>query len=98
MRLQAPDRAGSGFPATGSPEPRTPLTSIAGHAGLLVDEGAGPLTPPQQRMLDAIGRNPLRLRQLIEDPLTLPEIETGAFRTVMRPGGLARTRPASDAQ
>jgi signal transduction histidine kinase len=41
------------------------------------------------RMLDTIDRNAARLRSLIEDVLTMSKIETGAFKTVMRPVRLA---------
>jgi signal transduction histidine kinase len=41
------------------------------------------------RMLDTIDRNAARLRSLIEDVLIMSKIETGAFKTVMRPVRLA---------
>ena len=36
-------------------------------------------------MLEVIGRNTRRLRELIEDMLILSKIESGAFRTSKRP-------------
>jgi signal transduction histidine kinase len=40
-------------------------------------------------MLGSIDRSAIRLRQLIEDVLTLSKIESGAFKTIMRPVNLA---------
>ena len=87
--LKALDRRKSTFIATVSHELRTPLTSIAGYTEILADAEAGPLTPKQQQILDTISRNTARLRNLIEDLLTLSKIESGAFRTAMRPLKLA---------
>jgi two-component system phosphate regulon sensor histidine kinase PhoR len=87
--LKALDRRKSTFIATVSHELRTPLTSIAGYTEILADAEAGPLTPKQQEFLDTISRNTARLRNLIEDLLTLSKIESGAFRTAMRPLKLA---------
>lgn len=87
--LKALEQKRSTFLATVSHELRTPLTSIAGYTEILADAEAGPLTPKQQQMLDAISRNTARLRNLIEDLLTLSEIESGAFRTAMHPLKLA---------
>ncbi len=88
-KLKALDRAKSDFLAAVSHELRTPLTSIAGSVELLAEGDAGPLTGPQKHMLDAAGRNTVRLQHLIEDLLTLSKIETGAFRASMRPVDLA---------
>ena len=90
VKLRALDRTKSDFLATVSHELRTPLTNIAGNVELLSGGDPGPLTRQQQRMLDAVERNTHRLRHLIEDLLTLSKIETGAFKTAMRPVDLAR--------
>jgi signal transduction histidine kinase len=87
--LRAVDQVKSDFLATVSHELRTPLTSIAGCVEILRDRAAGPLTPAQDRMLDSVDRNTVRLRQLIEDVLTLSKIESGAFTSMMRPVSLA---------
>jgi two-component system phosphate regulon sensor histidine kinase PhoR len=84
-RLQDVDTAKTDFMSTVSHELRTPLTSIAGYVELLLDSDAGEVAPPQRRMLDVIARNTRRLRELIEDMLTLSKIETGSFRTARRP-------------
>ena len=87
--LKALDRRKSTFIATVSHELRTPLTSIVGYTEILADTEAGPLTPDQEQMVDTIRRNATRLRNLVEDLLTLSKIESGAFRTSMRPVSLA---------
>ncbi len=88
-RFRALDKKKTDFIATVSHELRTPLTSITGFVEILRAHEAGPLSPDQQRMLDTIDRNASRLRSLIEDVLTMSKIETGAFKTVMRPVRLA---------
>jgi signal transduction histidine kinase len=87
--LRGVDQVKSDFLATVSHELRTPLTSIAGYIEILRDHTAGPLTTPQEQMLDSVDRNTARLRHLIEDVLTLSKIESGAFTSVMRPVSLA---------
>ncbi|MEV8507077.1 ATP-binding protein [Actinoplanes sp. NPDC051475] len=88
-RLQELDTAKTDFMSTVSHELRTPLTSIAGYVELLLDAEGGELTPPQQKMLEVIGRNTRRLRELIEDMLILSKIESGSFRPSRRPVDLA---------
>jgi two-component system phosphate regulon sensor histidine kinase PhoR len=87
--LKSLDRAKSDFLATVSHELRTPLTSIAGHVEMLREQDAGPVTAEQYRMLETVDRNATRLRNLIEDVLTLSKIESGAFKTVPQPVDLA---------
>ncbi|HEY8655036.1 MAG TPA: response regulator [Dermatophilaceae bacterium] len=77
-RIEKLDRQKSDFLATVSHELRTPLTSISGYLELLQGQDAGKLTlQQQQRMLDAISRNTVRLRSLIEDVMVLSRIEGG---------------------
>ena len=77
-RIEKLDRQKSDFLATVSHELRTPLTSISGYLGLLQGQDAGKLTlQQQQRMLDAISRNTVRLSNLIEDVMVLSRIEGG---------------------
>jgi signal transduction histidine kinase/CHASE3 domain sensor protein len=80
-RLQDLDTAKTDFMSTVSHELRTPLTSISGYVELLRDAEAGEVSPAQDRMLEVIGRNTRRLRELIEDMLVLSKIEAGGFRT-----------------
>jgi two-component system, OmpR family, phosphate regulon sensor histidine kinase PhoR len=89
VRLQELDTAKTDFMSTVSHELRTPLTSIAGYVELLRDAEAGRLNPGQDRMLEVIGRNTRRLRELIEDMLVLSKIEAGGFRTSKEPVDLA---------
>jgi signal transduction histidine kinase len=90
QQLDALETAKTDFMSTVSHELRTPLTSIAGYVELLMDTGPGSLTPAQQRMLEVIGRNTARLRELVEDMLTLAAIESGEFRTASEPVDLAQ--------
>jgi signal transduction histidine kinase len=88
-RLQALDNAKTDFMTTVSHELRTPLTSISGYTELLRDPDTGSLTDPQQRMVEVICRNARRLRELIEDLLTLARIENGEFRSELATVDLA---------
>jgi signal transduction histidine kinase/CHASE3 domain sensor protein len=87
--LKALDRAKSDFLATVSHEFRTPLTSIAGYVELLRDAQVGFVTSEQDKMLETIGRNAVRLRNLIEDLLTLSRMEAGSFTTAIQRVNLA---------
>ena len=87
--LKSVDRAKSDFLATVSHELRTPLTSIVSYVEMLRDQDAGPVNAAQDRMLETVDRNATRLRNLIEDVLTLSRIESGAFKTVPQPVNLA---------
>lgn len=80
-RLQAVETVKTDFMATVSHELRTPLTSISGYLELLRDPETGHLTDAQSRMLEVISRNSARLRELIEDMLTLSRIESGDFNS-----------------
>jgi signal transduction histidine kinase len=88
-RLKSLDKAKTDFIATVSHELRTPLTSITGFVEILRTHDAGHVSAVQQRILDTIDRNATRLRNLIEDVLTMSKIETGAFKTATRPVLLA---------
>jgi len=76
--------------ATVSHELRTPLTSISGYVELLRDAEPDELSDAQRRMLEVIARNARRLRELIEDILTLSRIESGGFRSEPGEVDLAR--------
>lgn len=80
-RLRALEAAKTDFMSTVSHELRTPLTSISGYLELLRDAEPGELSDAQERMLEVISRNTRRLRELIEDILTLSRIETGTYRS-----------------
>jgi signal transduction histidine kinase/HAMP domain-containing protein len=93
--LKSLDRAKSDFLATVSHELRTPLTSIAGYVEMLREQDAGPVTGAQDRMLETVDRNATRLRNQIEDVLTMSKIESGAFKTVLQPVNLAEVITAA---
>jgi len=76
QELEELDRIRSDFVATVSHELRTPLTNIIGEVELLADGDRGELTSCQETAVDAIGRNGDRLLGLIEDLLTLSQVET----------------------
>ncbi|GAB2726550.1 hypothetical protein GCM10027273_01770 [Nocardioides pakistanensis] len=80
-QLKALDKAKDEFVSTVSHELRTPLTSIAGYLELLEDDFADVAEPRQMQMLAVVRRNVGRLRNLIEDLLTLSRVESDAFRT-----------------
>ena len=80
-RLETLDRAKSDFVSNVSHELRTPLTSIAGYVELFEDGFLERLTPQQMGMLRVVSRNVQRLQALIEDLLTLSQVESQAFRS-----------------
>ena len=87
-QLKRLNQTKSDFFATVSHELRAPLTSIEGYLEMLRDEDAGPVSAAQERMLETIGRNAIRLRNLIEDLFTLSKIESGGSQTTARPVNL----------
>ncbi len=77
-QLQDLDRAKSEFLSTFSHELRTPLTSIRAYTELLRDEG-DEVDPDQDRMLEVIEKNSVRLSVLIEDILTLSHLNSAVY-------------------
>jgi two-component system, OmpR family, phosphate regulon sensor histidine kinase PhoR len=88
-QLRELDRTKSDFLSTISHELRTPLTSIAGYVEMMRDGDAGELQPMQDNMLEIVGRNTQRLRDLIEDVLMISKVESGAVRSERLPVPLA---------
>ncbi|GAA4345888.1 HAMP domain-containing sensor histidine kinase [Angustibacter luteus] len=88
-QLRELDRTKSDFLSTISHELRTPLTSIAGYVEMMRDGDAGELQPMQDNMLEIVARNTQRLRDLIEDVLTISRVESGAVRSERLPVALA---------
>ncbi|MGI5236686.1 ATP-binding protein [Dactylosporangium sp. CA-139066] len=84
-RLRELDKVRADLVATVSHELRTPLTSILGNVEVIADGDAGPVAPPQARLLAAVERNARRLLALIEDLLMLSRIEAGAVKINSRP-------------
>jgi signal transduction histidine kinase len=78
------------FFATVAHELRAPLTAIEGYVEMVTDGAAGATTPEQAKMLTAISRRSVQLRNLVDDLLTLSKLETGAATTTPRPIDLGR--------
>jgi signal transduction histidine kinase len=72
---EAANDAKSVFLAMMSHELRTPLTAIIGYEELLADGLSGPITPDQQIALERIRQSANHLLALIEQVLTLTNIE-----------------------
>ena len=79
-RLQELERVKSDFVATVSHELRTPITSIVGYTEVLEDGMVGELTPDQHDIVGRVERNGHRLLRLVEDLLTLSQIEASGIR------------------
>ena len=58
-------------------ELRTPISSVMGYGTLLADGTAGPLTPKQEKFLDAMQRNVNRMELLVSDLQDISRIEAG---------------------
>ena len=76
-QLQDLDRAKSEFLSTFSHELRTPLTSIRAYTELLRDDAED--DAEQDRMLEIIEKNSVRLSVLIEDILTLSHLNSAVY-------------------
>ncbi|MCW2849195.1 MAG: domain S-box protein [Marmoricola sp.] len=79
-RLQELERVKADFVATVSHELRTPITSIIGYTELLDDGLVGELSDAQREIVDRVDRNGRRLLLLVEDLLTLSQIEASALK------------------
>lgn len=77
-QLRDLDRAKSEFLSTFSHELRTPLTSIRAYTELLRDDDGG-VDSEQDRMLEIIEQNSMRLSVLIEDILTLSHLNSAVY-------------------
>ena len=90
-RLRETDRVKADFLATVSHELRTPITNIIGYSEVLEDGGAGELTQRQLDVLGRVDRNSRRLLLLVEDLLTLSQIEASELDIKLRPTDLRST-------
>ncbi len=79
-RLEQVDRAKNDFMATVSHELRTPITSIMGYTELLLSDETGSLPSMHRQILSRVDRNGRRLMGLVEDVLTMSQIEVGTLR------------------
>jgi len=80
QRLQELDRAKDSFVSTVSHELRTPLTSIVGYLEVMNDGALGDLPKGVAVGLSVIERNAVRLRDLVEDLLTLSAYDAEVVR------------------
>jgi signal transduction histidine kinase len=69
------------FVAIASHDLRTPTAVVTGYASLLQTRWADIPDPQKQEMVDAIGRQGQHLARLIEDLLTVSQIEADAIHT-----------------
>ncbi len=79
-RLRDLERVKGDFVSTVSHELRTPITSIIGYTEVLGDGLVGELSLSQQEIVDRVDRNGRRLLLLVEDLLTLSQIESSALK------------------
>jgi len=86
-RIKKLERTRQEFVANVSHELRTPLSLIKGYAETLLD-GAKDNPEVAGRFLDTINRNAERLNYLIEDLLTISELESGRVRLNLEPVAL----------
>ena len=78
-RLRDADRVKQDLVSNVSHELRTPITSIIGYVELLHDGTLGDLPSDQRQVVARIARNGHRLIRLVEDLLTLSQVEAGAL-------------------
>jgi signal transduction histidine kinase len=88
-RLEELDRAKDAFISTVSHELRTPLTSIVGYLEMLSEGGLGHLDEGVSQGVAIIERNVGRLRELVEDLLTLSAYDAAQVHLDLRPTDLA---------
>jgi len=79
-RLAQVDQTKNDFLATVSHELRTPITSILGYSELLLADDTGTLPSMHHQIVGRIERNGRRLMGLIEDMLTMSQVEIGNVR------------------
>ena len=79
-RLRELERVKGDFVSTVSHELRTPITSIIGYTEVLEDGLVGALDVSQAEVVSRIDRNGRRLLALVEDLLTLSQIEASALK------------------
>jgi two-component system phosphate regulon sensor histidine kinase PhoR len=96
QRLQELDRAKDSFVSTVSHELRTPLTSIVGYLEVMSEGGMGRLPTGVSAGLAIIERNAARLRDLVEDLLTLSAYDAEVIQLDRQPVNL--TGLASECQ
>ena len=76
-RLEELDRSKTAFVLAVTHEFRTPLTAVLGFSQLLASEGHGTLTDEQRDVVRRVLSGAQRLRDLVEQVLTLSQVEAG---------------------
>ncbi|MBN1809084.1 MAG: PAS domain-containing protein [Planctomycetes bacterium] len=89
-RLRMLDRVKEEFLANITHELRTPLVSGIGYIELMLQGGAGDITPAAREGLEISHRNLLRLVGLIEDLLTYTRLSSGREEILREPLDLSR--------
>jgi signal transduction histidine kinase len=84
VEVDQTDARMSDLMATASHELRTPVTSILGYAELLRSSTTDVPPATMHQLLGRIDRNARRLKGLIEDMLTVSQVEAGGFRLELR--------------
>jgi PAS domain S-box-containing protein len=82
-RLAEVDAAKNDFLATVSHELRTPTTSIMGYSELLLSDETGAVPAMHQQIIGRIERNGRRLMGLVDDILTMSQVQLGEFQYSM---------------
>ena len=80
QRLEELERVKGDFVSTISHELRTPITSIIGYTEMLEDGMVGDLSEGQLDVVGRVDRNGRRLLLLVEDLLTLSQIESSRLK------------------
>lgn len=83
-RLQKLEQMKSEFLSTVSHQLRTPITSIATSADLLM-AGAGDLTEDQRKLVQNVARNGLRLDNLVADILEMSRLKSSRISLALQP-------------
>jgi signal transduction histidine kinase len=78
-KLKEIDEAKDEFISMASHQLRTPLTSMKGYVSMVLDDEAGPITPPQRDMLQRAFDSSQRMVYLVSDLLNLSRLKTGKF-------------------
>ena len=84
------DRSKSDMIGTVSHEMRTPLTSIQGFLGLVLDDAGGPVPDDAKDMLRIADRNARRLEILVGNMLMLTRLDSGEAALALAPVEIAR--------
>ena len=85
VRAEAADKIKSAFLATMSHEFRTPLNSIIGFTGIILQGLAGPLNEEQTKQLSMVRGSARHLLELINDVLDISKIEAGQLEVHPQP-------------